>query len=192
MGDYTYSKLRIKEALDLRDVFNFYGINVATNGFCNCFIHNERTPSCKVHSNRYHCFGCGESGDIFNFIQKLFNLDFQEAMHKLNDDFALNLPLGTKRITANQKRHAMKITTLQNMKKRKLEMLENTYWKLYDKMVRYEKIIKTQTPKIDEENTILVTNEYIEAVTMLPKIEYELDLVGEEINEFKHRNYNKP
>lgn len=50
-----------------------------------CPFHAERTPSFSVNAEDclYHCFGCQESGDCFNFVQKTENLDFAEAVEFL-------------------------------------------------------------------------------------------------------------
>ena len=47
-----------------------------------CPFHNEKTPSFSVHATRqfYHCFGCGVSGDVFSFVQKIENITFPEAV----------------------------------------------------------------------------------------------------------------
>lgn len=50
-----------------------------------CPFHNEKTPSFHVRSDlgNWHCFGCGESGDVFTFVQKREHMDFNEALHYL-------------------------------------------------------------------------------------------------------------
>ncbi|NLG10618.1 MAG: DNA primase [Coriobacteriaceae bacterium] len=50
-----------------------------------CPFHNEKTPSFKVDpaSQLYHCFGCGEGGDIFKYLIKTENLEFPEAVRYL-------------------------------------------------------------------------------------------------------------
>jgi DNA primase len=47
-----------------------------------CPFHKEKTPSFSVHAARqfYHCFGCGASGDVFSFVQKIENITFPEAI----------------------------------------------------------------------------------------------------------------
>lgn len=66
-----------------------------------CPFHKEKTPSFIVSPDiqRYKCFGCGKSGDIFNFIQEIENIDFPEALEKLAKVAGVEL----KRIAVNTK-----------------------------------------------------------------------------------------
>ena len=52
-----------------------------------CPFHNEKTGSFHVNQNKqiYKCFGCGEGGDVINFIMKIENLDFMDAVKLLAD-----------------------------------------------------------------------------------------------------------
>ena len=55
--------------------------------WCCCPIHNEKTPSCKVDPSTqlWHCFGCGEGGDVFGFLMKVDGMSFPEAVQFLAD-----------------------------------------------------------------------------------------------------------
>src|SRR5689334_23843980 len=59
-----------------------------------CPFHQEKTPSFSVHATRqfYHCFGCGASGDVFSFVQKLENLTFIEAVRLVAEKLEIPLP----------------------------------------------------------------------------------------------------
>jgi DNA primase len=50
-----------------------------------CPFHDERTPSFSVNAEEklYYCFGCGEGGDAFKFVQQTEGLDFQESVELL-------------------------------------------------------------------------------------------------------------
>jgi DNA primase len=50
-----------------------------------CPFHDERSPSFHVRPQAgfYHCFGCGEGGDVFTFLQKMDHLSFQESIERL-------------------------------------------------------------------------------------------------------------
>ncbi|MBM3708124.1 MAG: DNA primase, partial [Actinobacteria bacterium] len=58
-----------------------------------CPFHKEKTPSFTVDSRKqlYHCFGCGEGGDVISFIMKVENLDFIEAAEFLAKKVNYNL-----------------------------------------------------------------------------------------------------
>lgn len=59
-----------------------------------CPFHGEKTPSFSIHSEQqfFHCFGCGESGDVFTFVMKYYNLDFPEALKTLANKYHIELP----------------------------------------------------------------------------------------------------
>jgi DNA primase len=62
-----------------------------------CPFHGEKTPSFSVHATRqfYHCFGCGVSGDVFSFVQKIENVTFPEAVRLLAQKLGIPLPKAT-------------------------------------------------------------------------------------------------
>jgi DNA primase len=62
-----------------------------------CPFHKEKTPSFSVHATRqfYHCFGCGASGDVFSFIQKIENITFPEAIRAVAQKMGVALPKAT-------------------------------------------------------------------------------------------------
>lgn len=58
-----------------------------------CPFHDEKTPSFNVNPSRnvYHCFGCGEGGDVINFLMKMDGLGFSEAVERLADKYGVQL-----------------------------------------------------------------------------------------------------
>lgn len=61
-----------------------------------CPFHGEKTPSFTVYpeQNRFHCFGCGKSGDIFTYIKEKEGLGFLEAAESLAARLGIELPRG--------------------------------------------------------------------------------------------------
>jgi DNA primase len=59
-----------------------------------CPFHQEKTPSFSVHATRqfYHCFGCGESGDVFKFVQKVESITFPEALRLIAQKLGIAMP----------------------------------------------------------------------------------------------------
>jgi len=58
-----------------------------------CPFHEERSPSFHVRprAGRYHCFGCGEDGDVFSFLQKMDHVTFTEAVERMAAKLGLEL-----------------------------------------------------------------------------------------------------
>ncbi len=75
-----------------------------------CPFHHEKTPSFSVNTAQgyYHCFGCGEHGDIFSFEMKNNGLTFMDAVHKLADKAGVVVPtLSKESIEQQQKRKSL-------------------------------------------------------------------------------------
>ncbi len=78
---------QIKSQLDIVDVIGEYvRLKQSGQNFKGlCPFHHEKTPSFMAHREKqiWHCFGCGLGGDIFEFIEKMENVDFPEALEIL-------------------------------------------------------------------------------------------------------------
>jgi len=75
----------IKERLNILDVARSYISNFKKSGanyFALCPFHHEKTPSFSVNPDMgiFKCFGCGESGDVITFIEKMEGVDFLQAL----------------------------------------------------------------------------------------------------------------
>ncbi len=86
-GDDTVS--RIRDAADIVEVVSArVALRRAGRNFVGlCPFHAEKTPSFSVNPARrsFHCFGCGEGGDVFDFLMKTENLSFPEALAILGE-----------------------------------------------------------------------------------------------------------
>lgn len=62
-----------------------------------CPFHLEKTPSFNVSPEKqiFHCFGCGEGGNVFNFLMKFSNLSFPEAVVQLGEKYGISIPSKT-------------------------------------------------------------------------------------------------
>src|SRR3989344_5825462 len=80
-------KDEIKAKVDLVEIVSSYlPLKKAGRNFAGlCPFHQEKTPSFMVSAERqvFKCFGCGEGGDVFTFLEKVEGWDFREALEKL-------------------------------------------------------------------------------------------------------------
>ena len=96
-GDFAYT---LKQQADIVRIVGDY-IKLKKAGAQNysglCPFHGEKTPSFSVHATRqfFHCFGCGVSGDVFTFVQKIENITFPEAGRLVAQKLNVPLPKAT-------------------------------------------------------------------------------------------------
>ena len=93
-GDFAYT---VKQQADIVRIVGDY-VRLKKAGAQNfsglCPFHGEKTPSFSVHATRqfFHCFGCGLSGDVFSFVQKIENITFPEAVRLVAQKLGIPLP----------------------------------------------------------------------------------------------------
>jgi DNA primase len=93
-GDFAYT---LKQQADIVRIVGEY-IKLRKSGAQNfvgiCPFHNEKSGSFSVHATRqfYHCFGCGVSGDVFSFVQKIENITFPEAVRVVAQKLGVAMP----------------------------------------------------------------------------------------------------
>ncbi|HLV95113.1 MAG TPA: DNA primase [Candidatus Acidoferrales bacterium] len=93
-GDFAYT---VKQQADIVRIIGDY-VKLKKAGAQNfsglCPFHGEKTASFSVHATRqfYHCFGCGVSGDVFSFVQKIENITFPEAVRMVAQKAGIPLP----------------------------------------------------------------------------------------------------
>lgn len=73
-----------------------------------CPFHSEKSPSFHVDENKgfYHCFGCGNHGDIIGFVMAMDNLSFIEAVERLAADAGLKMPERTPQMREAEEKRA--------------------------------------------------------------------------------------
>jgi DNA primase len=87
----------VKQQADIVKIVEGY-IRLRKSGSANyaglCPFHKEKSPSFNVHVTRqfFHCFGCGVSGDVFTFVQKIENVSFPEAVKIVAQKYGIPLP----------------------------------------------------------------------------------------------------
>jgi len=93
-GDFAHT---VKQQADIVRIVGEY-VKLRKSGAQNysglCPFHGEKTPSFSVHATRqyFHCFGCGVSGDVFTFVQKIENITFPEAVRAVAQKLGITPP----------------------------------------------------------------------------------------------------
>lgn len=177
----SYVAQEIKDRVTMREIAEHYGLEVNRAGFASCPFHRERTPSLKVYERSFHCFGCGETGDQIDFVRKIDGVDFNTACARINEAFALGLPIGQK-TTPNQEREAARRAFIRrkerNDAKMAAEQAEMAYWAAYDAWLYNLQTIEKNTPMNELEP---ISAEYAEAVAKEALLEWQLSLAEDKL-----------
>ena len=154
----------VKQSVSTREAAAFYGIEVKRNGMACCPFHEDKNPSMKV-DQRFHCFGCGEDGDVIDFTAKLFDLSPKEAAEKLAQDFGLiyDSQAPPRRRYVRQKTEAQKFR----------EDRQRCYRVLSDYHHLLKKWESDHSPRTPEEEP---HPRFVEAIQKKTYVEYLLDL----------------
>ena len=120
----------IIERVSMLDVLEKYGqYPVRGRNNYRCFAHDDRRPSAGLtkSGDKFHCFACGYTGNIFDVVQHFENCDLKTAMRILDDKFNLGL--------YRELSHKEKLGLARQMKEREREKQEKLWWQEYERVV---------------------------------------------------------
>ena len=80
----------VKTSVSVPEAAERYGLDVGRSGMARCAFHDDRHPSMKLYDDHFHCFGCGEHGDVIDLTARLLGLSNYEAARILAYDFGLS------------------------------------------------------------------------------------------------------
>ena len=80
-----------------------------------CPFHSEKTPSFNVHSTKqiYHCFGCGQGGDVFKFVMEMEKCSFPEAMRIVAEKCGIALPRPRERSPEERRENEQRVVLVE-------------------------------------------------------------------------------
>lgn len=166
---------QIKGILTAREVVEFYGFTISRSGFIQCPFHTgDDHGSLKVYENGksgWHCFGCGAGGSVIDFVMKLFDIDFRQAVVRLSTDFNLGLT-ETKR-PSRAERSA--ILEARRREQERRAALEAEYRVLAEKHRHCHEILKYFPPERRADGTVWFHPFWPEAAKALPELDWRLD-----------------
>lgn len=120
----------IKNRIDLQSVMEHYGTHFERTGNALCPFHSDNHPSLSIKNERYKCWACGASGDMFDFVQNLYGDSFMEAIERINKDLGLGIntnlksPKNNKTITTAQRQKSAREELKKARRAKVLELTE--------------------------------------------------------------------
>src|SRR3989344_9552508 len=105
----------VREKVNIIELINSYVPlkKAGKNYRANCPFHKEKTPSFMVSQDlqRYRCFGCGKSGDIFTFVMEFEGIDFSDALKMLAERAGVTLKFegGKSKVERDQNKRIVEI-----------------------------------------------------------------------------------
>ena len=157
----------VKAAVTLRQAAEHYGLQVRRNGMTCCPFHNDRHPSLYVSDDHYHCFACGEHGDVIDLTAKLFDLRLYDAARKLALDFHLAPDKPLPESIRQKWKQKTKAQQLRENEQLCFSVLNEHRRLLLDWKKRY-------APQAPEDS---LDKRFVEACHRLPWVDYQLDIL---------------
>lgn len=161
----------IKERVSIKEVLSAYGYEINRAGYISCPFHSEKTASCKVYENKLHCFGCGADEDIFSFVQKIFNIDFKQAMLRINEDFHLGLELDGK-ITPEARKEARERLRQKREAQKKKQQKDKAYM---EKSIKFRSCLYALNELKPPTEFDFLHPDFVYALSNVERLRYELD-----------------
>lgn len=88
---YNSNAEKIKDLVTVEDALRRYHTLGRRRGRTSCPVHGGQKDNLSYNDRVWHCFVCGEGGDVISLVQKIFEIDFATALKKLSEDFGIRL-----------------------------------------------------------------------------------------------------
>ena len=155
----------VKSAVTVRQAADYYGLKVNRSGMVCCPFHDDKHPSLKLNENYFYCFGCGATGDVIDFVARLFGLSAYEAAQRLAADFGLDTSRPS--VVAQVKKYRPRVNQLKQDELLCMNVLSGYLHLLEDWKERY-------APEAPEDKP---DERFVEACHKLDYVEYLNDLL---------------
>ena len=157
----------VKYGVSCREAAERYGVEVNHYGMALCPFHNDRYPSLYVADDHYHCFACGEHGDVIDFVSKLFHLSLYDAAQKLAADFQLT----PDKPPSAAALHAKRVQT-------EAQQLRENERLCFSVLSDYARVLRDWKVSCAPQSSAEAPNErFVEACHKLDQTEYYLDIL---------------
>lgn len=163
---------QIKAALTMQEVAERYGFKPDRSGFIKCPFHSgDNHGSLKIYPDHrgWHCFGCGAGGSVIDFTMRLFDIDFKQAVSRMNTDFNLGL---VGQDPQEYRRNRSRIIEARRREEAEKAAFEKKYKKVAAEHCYWWQVKKTFAPA---PGTTVLHPLFVEALRRLPALEYWLD-----------------
>ena len=77
----------VKNAVTVKQAAEYYGCKANRGDMICCLFHDERHPSMKLNRDYFYCFGCGATGEVIDFVARLFSLRSYQVATTLDNYF---------------------------------------------------------------------------------------------------------
>lgn len=181
----------IKSRVTIADVIRKYSpSSEIKKDVIRCPFHSERTASFRVYrnNNSFYCFGCGIGGDQINFVAKILDISYYDALKRVDEDFMLGV----------FSRKISKSTLQKRIYERERKRFEEEKAKLKrqaeeNKLINFFKELRnrfeSESDNIKLKNAIIFVESWLNGkmdidgvVTLLPK-DYSADEIIENVKE---------
>lgn len=172
----------IKERVSSREMLESVGVAVDRRGMAKCPFHGDGDASLKVYRDTrrgWHCYGCHAGGDVMDFAKLWWGVSFTEAMDRINEAFALGLPLHEKPKGDEMKKLREDIRRRQkeqNAHEKAITEAEEAYFKAFEAWLTNEQVIRFERPRGPQEP---MSEEFIYAITHQAEIRDNLEMAEE-------------
>lgn len=171
----------IKKSVHIEEIIEHYTGQALKNDRMCCPFHQEKTASFFINRKKqyFKCFGCGEGGDIFKFVQMYFGCDFKTALKLIGKDFNIT--------DSGTSTEVLKETEAVRKKKAFLVWQRDTYCLLRNALWFGKEYLELNRPML---SMFEITDDYALMTNDIMKTEFYFDEFLKDDKEF-YKNYRK-